>query len=202
MSMPLTVVPGEDERFDPDDLKMPESPDHRQVVDAIGLAAAAQLGPSYQLFRDMNWYPPDGGNAMAPDIMVLPAGAFVPPPGADPDDRLKSYRQDKTGGPPPIVVAEVPSESDGYVHLRAKASRCCALGAVVYIVLFDPPRLIERFTPDDPHPRDWNDQPIPELGDIRLAFVDDRLTVITPDGLRFSSDSDLVEELNDPDRRG
>ena len=65
---------------------MPESPHHRRVVDAIGLAATSLLGADFDVFRDMNWYPPDGA-VPGPDVMVLPGGAFKAAPDAKPGAR-------------------------------------------------------------------------------------------------------------------
>ena len=69
----------DDDEFvaDPDDLKMPESPDHRRVIDAIGIIASTLLEPTLTVYRDMNWYPPGGGNAVAPDLMVRATDAPV-----------------------------------------------------------------------------------------------------------------------------
>lgn len=75
MSMP--AVEFDDEPFvDPDELKMPESPQHRGATDLVALLAADLLGEGHAVYREMNWYPDDGGSAVAPDIMVLPAGTL------------------------------------------------------------------------------------------------------------------------------
>ncbi|MEZ5261672.1 MAG: hypothetical protein R2755_07825 [Acidimicrobiales bacterium] len=50
------------------------------------------------IYRDMNWYPTDGGNAVAPDALVLAPGALGS------DDR--SYKQATAGGPDPIAAIE------------------------------------------------------------------------------------------------
>ena len=68
-----TVLDVEDDA-DPYTLKVPENPDHRRIVDAIGIVGARQLRPNTVVYRDMNWYPSEGGHAMAPDLMTLPAG--------------------------------------------------------------------------------------------------------------------------------
>ena len=194
MFMPVTVIPPEDGLFDPDDLKMPESPDHRRTIDAIGLAATTALGDDYQIFRDMNWYPDDGGNAMAPDVMVLPAGAFVAPPDLG-DKRLKSYQQHKTGGPVPTVVVEVPSDTDTFVDLRAKVDRYCELGVVVYVVVIDQPMFVDRVTPEHRLPVNWSGKAMPELGGISVDFVNGEPMVTTPDGMRGNSDRELLEQV-------
>lgn len=200
--MPAAIFDDEDSSpFDPDDLKMPESPRLRRASDLIGLATSLLLGESHDVFRDMNWYPADGGTAMAPDVLVLPAGAWVAPPGTPADEPLKSYRQDRTEGPPPVVVVEVPSASDGFVAMLAKAGRCQQLGAVFHIVSVHEPRSVLRFGPDDqPVPaerfeaRSWVDRPIPELGGLRIGFEGDDLVVELPDGTRATSDEALVVE--------
>ncbi len=207
MSMPVTVVADdEDELFDPDDLKMPESPHHRRAVDAIGLAATSLLGPDFEIFRDMNWYPSDGGSdseppggggAVAPDIMVLPAGAFVAAPDLKPGEPVKSYRQDKTGGPPPAVIVEVPSDTDSYSSLRTKAHRYLALGVPVYIVAVDGSPIVDRLDPERPGIEDWLDKPIPELGGLRLTFEDGEVAVVLPDQIVASSDHEILSATKD-----
>lgn len=197
MPMAVTVVvDDEDELFDPDDLKMPENPHHRRAVDAIGLAATSLLGPEFEIFRDMNWYPPDGGNAVAPDVMVLPAGAFVAAPDLKPGEPVKSYRQDKTGGPPPVVVVEVPSDTDTFTSLRAKAHRYLALGVPVYIVAIDEP-VVDRLDPDRPGIENWIDKPIPELGGLQLTFEDGEVAVVLPDQIVATSDHEILAATKD-----
>ena len=196
MSMPAAIFDDEDSPpIDPDDLKMPESPQHRRASDLIGLVAANLLGPDHEVFRDMNWYPADGGPAMAPDVMVLPAGAWVPPPNLRDDEPLKSYRQDLTDGPAPSVVVEVPSASDGFVSLLAKAERCQRLGAAFYLVNVFGPQSVLRFGPDRLDSTTWLDQPVPELGGLRIDVDGDDLVVILPDGTRARSDDDLLAQI-------
>ncbi len=115
---PLLTGDVEDDA-DPDTLKMPENPDHRRIVDAIGIAAARQLRPNTIVYRDMNWYPSDGGHAMAPDLMTLPAGVL--------ERGAKSYRQRLVHMPCPGVVVEVASNRS----IAAGTSPSCgvALGA-------------------------------------------------------------------------
>ena len=36
----------EDDCFDPDELKLPESPEHRRVIDAVGVVACLLLEPT------------------------------------------------------------------------------------------------------------------------------------------------------------
>ncbi|MDH3302958.1 MAG: hypothetical protein OES24_20855, partial [Acidimicrobiia bacterium] len=57
--MPVSVFSDEDELHHPDKLKIPKSQEHRTACDVIGLAAIDLLGPGYEVFRDMNWYPGD-----------------------------------------------------------------------------------------------------------------------------------------------
>lgn len=184
MSMP-TLQFDDDHLVDPDQLKMPESDGHRRTVDLIGLAVSRLLGPEFRVFRDMNWYPAGGGNPMAPDLMVLPAGAT--------DPRPTSYRQDLTDGPSPVAVVEVPSESDGFVAFREKAFRYQALGTPVYLVVIEGARAVLRLGPQDTEPMPWANRPIDELGGIQLGFDGDDLVLTTPDGVRATSDADLLD---------
>ncbi len=191
MSMPVSVFADDDELFDPDVLKMPESPVHRTACDVIGLAAVDLLGPDHEIFRDMNWYPTDGGNAIAPDVFVLPAGALSSAVG--PGDRHpKSYRQDQTGGPNPLVSIEVPSFRDTYVGLMAKIRRCQRLGVVVYLVSAEGDLLVLRFDPSTEAPEPWTRRPIPELGGLAIEFDDGVMTVVMPDGTRAATDHELL----------
>jgi hypothetical protein len=194
--MPAVVFDEHDPLFDPDELKMPESPAHRRTIDVIALAASRLLGPEHRVFRDMNWYPTDGGTAIAPDLFVLPADALPLPPGAV-ASWPKSYRQDQSSGPSPSVVVEVPSDSDGFASLRSKVGRCRRLGATVYLVVVtaSPPEVL-RLEADGEAEERWTDRPIPELGGLRIGFDEDALTVTTPDGLRATSDEDLTHQLD------
>lgn len=194
MSMPALVFDEDDPLFDPDELKMPESPAHRQTVDAIALAAVDLLGPDQRVFRDMNWYPDDGGSAVAPDIMVLPADALPLPPGPV-VDWPRSYQQGPDD-PVPSVVVEVPSKADDVGSLFTKAHRCRRLGAVVYLVLItaSPPE-VYRFSPDQSGNELWVDRPIPELAGLSIGFDDGMMVVAMPDGLRISSDGAMNAEL-------
>lgn len=184
MSMPSVVFDHDDHPPGlPDDLKMPERAAHRRAVDMIALAATRHLDPSMRVFRDMNWYPADGGNATAPDIMILPADAVEESP--------RSYHQND--GPPPSVIVEIPSDDDGFAPFRAKARRAQALGSVVYVVVVDgPDPVILRLGPGDPEVVAWTGRSIPELGGLILDFEDRRLVVVLPDGGRALSDADLV----------
>jgi hypothetical protein len=189
VAMPALQFDHDQPVVDPDQLKMPETATHRRAVDLIGLAATGLLGSGDRMFRDMNWYPVDGGGPMAPDLMVLPAGAIEPNP--------TSYRQDRTDGPPPTVVVEVPSESDTFVSFRAKAFRYRALGTVAYLVVTaSPHQAVLRLGPDHSEPQPWADRPIAELGDLRLGFHDGELVATTPAGIRASSDADLLAEAD------
>lgn len=171
---------------DPDELKVPENAQHRQVVDVVALAATGLLGSHLRIFSDMNWYPPDDGNAVAPDIMVVPTAAIEATP--------KSYRQDQTGGPPPTVVVEIPSPTDSFVSFRAKAFRYRSLGTVTYVIVVGGSNdVVLRLGPDDPEPQPWTDRPIDELGGLRLGFADGELVVTTPHGLSATSDQELLE---------
>lgn len=186
MAMASTAqwVDDDDRCYDPDDVKMPESPEHRRVIDAIGIVASRLLGPDLVVYRDMNWYPTDGGNAVAPDLMVLPASAFVE----------RSYKQ-PADGPVPSVVVEVPSGSDGYTDFLAKAARYQRLGVCCYTVITESGVCsVRRSVPGEGGSSTmWTGEPIVELGGLRVDVSDDQIVVITPTGDVLVHDSDLVE---------
>ena len=189
--MSVSVFPDEDEIFDPDTLKMPESYEHRTACDVIGLAAVELLSPDQDVFRDMNWYPLDEGNAIAPDVFVLPAGALAAS-GDSADELPKSYRQDQAGpGPSPLVAIEVPSAHDIFVKLLAKIRRYQQLGVVVYLVATDDNTVL-RYQPSAVSPDSWADKPIEELGGLVITYVDGELTVVMPDGTRGRTDHELM----------
>ncbi len=167
-----------------DQLKMPETSTHRRLCDLVGLAVTTLVEPEFRVFRDLNWYPGRGG-PIAPDVMVLPADAV--------GDEPTSYRQDRTDGPPPVAVVEVPSDSDTFVSLLAKAHRYQSLETVAYLIVPGPtqPRVL-RLAPDDAEPRAWTGTPIDELGGIRLEIDDERIVLVTPSGVRASSDAEFL----------
>lgn len=190
--MSMSLVFDDDGLVDPDDLKVPERAAHRQAVDVIALVATHLLGDDVRIFRDLNWYPADEGPPVAPDVMVLAASAVEPRP--------RSYRQGPDG-PAPLVVVEVPSDRDSFADFRAKNRRYQALGTTVYSVVIDGPQgAVLRFAADDVEPVSWTGQPIPELGRLVIEFDHGRdgdgetLVVVTPDGLRASSDAEFVAE--------
>ncbi len=186
--MPALQFDDDQPVLDPDTLKVAETAAHRRTIDLLGLAATHILGSQVQVFRDMNWYPTDGGGPVAPDLMVLPAGTTEPSP--------TSYRQDQTGGPPPLAVVEVPSASDSFVSFRAKALRLHRLGAVVYLVVVQSPgQAVLRLGPGDREPQPWAGQPVEELGGVRLSFEAGDLVLETPNGLRGTSDAELVAQI-------
>jgi Putative restriction endonuclease len=170
---------------DPDTLKVPENPDHRRIVDAIGIVAARQLRPNTVVYRDMNWYPSDGGHAMAPDLMTLPAGVL--------ERGAKSYQQRLAHLPGPGVVIEVPSNTDTFDGLRAKAARCNALGVEVYVISTDPTvGAALRFAPGDGEFIIWTGKPIVPLGGLSIEVVGSDVMVRTAEGLLISADIDLI----------
>lgn len=186
MSMPALQFDDEAPYLDPDELKVPESAAHRQMVDVIGLAAATLVEPDHRVFRDMNWYPDDGGGPVAPDVMVLPSSAT--------EARPRSYRQDRDGGPPARAVVEVPSVSDSFASFLGKAQRYQMLGTVTYLVVLDTPEpAVLRLAPGDRAPVDWVGRPIEEMGGIRLTVDGDVLEVITPSGGRATRDTELLD---------
>ncbi len=189
-------VDDDDRCFDPDDLKMPESPEHRRVIDAIGIVASRLLGPDVVVYRDMNWYPTDGGNAVAPDLMVLPASGFVE----------RSYKQ-PADGPVPSVVVEVPSASDGFTDFLQKAARYQRLGVCCYTVITGSGvcAVLRHMPGEGTANTVWTGEPIAELGGLRIDVSDDRIVVVTPTGDVHVHDSDLVEateqRMTEADRR-
>lgn len=178
-----------DDDVDPDTLKVPETPEHRRIVDAIGIVAAHHLSPDITVYRDMNWYPPDQGHALAPDIMTLPAQAL-------PRD-AKSYRQSTTELPWPLVVVEVPSPTDSYDGMRLKAARYNSLGVDVYVISTDPVVGAERFAPGQSGSVTWTGRPIEPLGGLSIEVVDGRVAIRTPEGVLISTDAELLKLLTE-----
>jgi Putative restriction endonuclease len=177
-----------DDDLDPDTLKVPENPEHRRIVDAIGIVASRCLLPHTIVYRDMNWYPPDNGTAVAPDIMTLPVGAL--PLAA------KSYRQSSSELPVPIVMVEVASPTDSFDGMRAKSVRCGALGVDVYIVSTDP--LVGgamRLSPGSTEFVNWTGKPINPLGGLSVEMTEGHVAVRTPEGMLISTDTDLLNML-------
>lgn len=175
----------EDENFDPDTLKMPENPKHRDMVDMIAVVARHYVGTDTVVYRDMNWYPSDGGHAMAPDLMTLPAGVL--------DPEAASYRQDRADLPLPGVVIEVPSPSDSFDGLRAKSARYRSLGVDVYVVSVD--SLLDvalRLPPGSSDFVPWTGQPIVPLGGLRIEVVDGDVVVRAPDGRMVAPEADVL----------
>ena len=173
-----------DEHIDPDTLKVPENPEHRRVVDAIGIVASRELRPHTVVYRDMNWYPPDGGNAVAPDLMTLPVGALA--------SGAKSYKQ-LPGMPFPGVVIEVPSDTDTFNGMRAKAARYRSLGVDLYVISADSGvGAALRFSASSADPVTWTGLPIESLGGLTVEVVDTEVMIRTSDGVLISADVDLV----------
>lgn len=194
MFMPTPVFQNvEDTWLDPDEIKVPESPDHSTAVDVIVYATRALLGTDHDVYRDMNWYPTDGGNAVAPDVMTLPKGtlkqtATVPKP--------KSYKQTDPAFPLPGVAVEVASETDSWASMHDKLSRYRSLNVMAYVVTLAPTSRIERFSPDSRVSEDWEAKPIPELGGQRLSFDGEGELVVTlPDGSCGRSNDELAASV-------
>lgn len=178
-----------DDRFvDPDELKVPENPRHRRVIELVGALAGNALRPEHTVYRDMNWYPRDGGTAVAPDVMVLPADVLA--------TGAKSYKPADDSNPIPSVVVEVPSDTDGWGPFWAKANRYRRLGVVLYIINIDhdPQDTVMRLAPDDPVQEPWTGRPIPELGNIVVDLDGDTVVVRSPDGSQFASTEELAAE--------
>lgn len=189
MLMPTTVdCLDVDDNIDPDTLKMPENPKHRRIIDAIGMVANHYVGAGTVVYRDMNWYPPDGGNAVAPDLMTLPAGTL--------DPGSSSYRQSESDLPAPGVVVEVPSPTDTFDGLSAKAARYISLGVDVYLVSTEPALgAARRLVPGTTEFVAWTGKPIEPLGGLIIEIVEGEVMVRTPDGHVFSEDSELYGRL-------
>jgi hypothetical protein len=189
VSMPAAIEPVDfDEPALPDELKVPENPDHRRIADAIALAAARGLPADVVLYRDMNWYPLDGRSAMAPDVFALRAGVLV--------EGDKSYRQAASGGPTPIVAVEIPSESDTFMAFRRKASRYRSLGVDLYVIMSERGTLgALRYAPDDNDFVEWTNRPIEALGNVQIEVVDNRIRVRSVDGYLIESVEDLQSQL-------
>ncbi|MGD9754914.1 MAG: Uma2 family endonuclease [Acidimicrobiia bacterium] len=173
--------------LDPDTLIVPESPAHRAVTELIAAAAIHGFGGRHECYRSMNWYPTDGGNPVAPDILVLSAGVL--PTGA------RSYRQRDVAGPLPEVVLEVPSERDGYGSFRAKLRRFQRLGVPAYIVEVEGELAVRRLDPHDREPVPWEGRPMPELADVSVEIDGEQFVVRTTDGVAARSDQPFAEAL-------
>jgi hypothetical protein len=177
-----------DDEVDPDTSKVPEDPEHRRIVDAIGVVAARHLQPGVIVYRDMNWYPPDDGNAIAPDLMTLPAGVL-------PKD-AKSYRQSTEALPMPGVVVEVPSASDSYDGMRVKAARYNALGVALYVISTDPVvGGATQYLAGSSEVTVWTGRPIASLGGLSIEMSEGRVAVRTPDGTLIATDVDLCNHM-------
>jgi hypothetical protein len=159
-----------DDDLDPDTVKVPENPEHRRIVDAIGIVASRCLLPHTMVYRDMNWYPPDNGTAVAPDIMTLPVGA--------------------------LPRAAKASPTDSFDGMRAKSVRCGALGVDVYIVSTDP--LVGgamRLAPGSTEFVNWTGKPIGPLGGLSIEMTEGHVAVRTPEGMLISTDTELLTML-------
>jgi hypothetical protein len=177
-----------DDEVDPDTLTVPENPEHRRIVDAIGVVAARHLQPDVIVYRDMNWYPRDSGNAIAPDLMTLPAGVL-------PKD-AKSYRQSTEALPMPGVVVEVPSASDSYDGMRAKAARYNALGVDLYVISTDPVvGGATQYRAGSSEVTVWTGRPIASLGGLSIEMSEGRVAVRTPEGTLIATDVDLCSHM-------
>jgi len=171
---------GDEFQVDPDELKVPENPLHRQVTDVISVVATELLNRDVRLFRDMNWYPTDGGNVIAPDIMVIAADAV---PVGD-----KSYKQHKIGGPLPSVVVEIPSDTDTFDSMMDKLERYSSLGVPAYVVRLRPQANAVTRHPPGENAVIHGMNPIPELGGLAIDTTGEVPVVVSPDGERVQSD--------------
>jgi len=178
-----------DEGFvpDPDDLKMPENPRHRRAVEMVAAATERRLGSDLVVYRDMNWYPTDRANAVAPDIMVLPAGTLR--------GRAKSYRPTDDGDPLPSVVVEVVSDTDSYSSFMAKLRRYRRLGVPALVIDLEPDSLDVTAHRAGRIAETVVDIPIAELGGIVIGFEGDDLVVRTTDGAFVRSVDELIESV-------
>lgn len=94
-----------------------------------------------------------------------------------------------------MVAVEIPSDTDSFMAVWAKAKRYQALGTVVYVVGLDQPDpVILRLGPGDREFTAWSGRPIEELGGFSLQFNDDsELVLTTLDGLDATSDHTLTQ---------
>jgi len=175
----------DEDGLSPDEVMVPEGRSHRRVAELCHVAVTHALGSAWQVDANLNWYPLDGGGPVAPDVMVLPAGAG--PPDA------RSYQQGPAD-PSPSAVIVVPSASDDVLTFRAKLRRLLSLGAVVYVAYADLAE-VERFTPADENARRWLGQPCDELGGIVFQVVDGMLGIWLGPDLVATSAPDLVGQL-------
>lgn len=164
----------QDPLFDPDEDLVPESRDHRRLCELVALATAHALAERADVVRNLNLYP-RGEHPLAPDVMVLPAGTL---PRA-----AKSYHPAEVGGPLPVAVVEVPSDSDTFTSFRSKLHRYQRLGVPVYVLYAEPSEPgVERLLPEELHLQSWLDRPCPELGEIVFAVGDGRVGLRLADG--------------------
>ena len=171
----------------PDEVKVPEGRAHRRLATLAHVAAQVALGADWQVDADLNWYPLDGGGPMAPDVMVLPAGTTA--------ENATSYRQAEVGGPAPVAVVEVPSQSDDVPTFRTKVHRLVGLGVVVYVAHVVQPD-VERHAPGEDGPRRWLGQPCPELGGLVFQVEDGQLVVWVPPGRVAADAAELVDSAD------
>jgi Putative restriction endonuclease len=183
-----------DDNADPDTLKMPENPRHQRIIKAIGMVADHYLGAGFVVYRDMNWYPPDGGTAIAPDLMTLVAGVVGP--------FESSYRQATHDLPSPGVAVEVPSPTDTFEGLRKKAARYSSLGVDLYVVSTDSSlTAVLRVVPGSTDFVSWTGQPIAPLGGLAIDVADGEVVVLTPDGRTFTGESDVLGMMIEAEQR-
>ena len=165
---------------DPDGVLVPESREHRRVRELTAVVAARGLGEGFTFESNLNFYPDDKSNALAPDGMVLEAGQV--------SVRDKSYR-----GLAPKVVVEIPSQSDSVNDFGDKVDRYLALGAIVYVLYAERDQpTVERFSPEDREPRRWLGRPCPELGGLTFQVDGDHLVVRSSEGVLAHSAADFV----------
>lgn len=187
MAMAVDIV-DDDFFIDPDTVKVAEGPAHRRATDLVATLAQHLLGSGSVVYRDMNWYPTDGGNAVAPDAMVLPAGTLP--------DGAKSHKQASRGGPAPSVVVEVPSDTDSYASFRAKLRRYQRLGVPCYVVDIEGPECsISRLGPNDREPQPWDGEPMAELGGLVLVSTGASVLARLDDGTLIASHEELLGQL-------
>jgi Uma2 family endonuclease len=152
--------------------------------------------PDVFIAGDLLWYPVEGSPEIrvAPDAMVV----FGRPKG----DR-GSYRQWKERDVPPQVVFEVLSPGNTYQEMRRKLKFYDRHGVEEYYV-YDPDdneltgfvRSAEGLTAI----ADMNDWISPRLG-IRFAWTSEELAIYGPNGQRFLTTIELVEEMKQEQQR-
>ncbi|UIE39149.1 Uma2 family endonuclease [Leptodesmis sichuanensis] len=162
----------------------------------LGCEALFQKDPLVFVAGDLLWYPVEGNNSIstAPDIMVV----FGRPKG----DR-SSYQQWQEDNIPPQVVFEVLSPSNRLVEM-AKKFRFYERYGVEEYYLYDPEKAdfsgwlrSQDFLEVIENPLGWVS---PRL-QVRFEVTDGQLEIYRPDGERFATYLELVQQVEQERQR-